>query len=118
MDEGRGIVLPITHSGNWDVAGLWVARSWGSMTTVAERLKPESLYEKFVAYRESLGMEILPLTGCPAAARLGGAARAADGRAASSPLVGRPRPVRQRGAGDVLRRDRHGAGRARPCWPR
>ena len=63
VDEGRGIVLPITHSGNWDVAGLWVARTWGSMTTVAERLKPESLYEKFVAYRESLGMEILPLTG-------------------------------------------------------
>jgi KDO2-lipid IV(A) lauroyltransferase len=33
------------------------------MSTVVERLKPESLYEKFVAYRESLGMEILPLTG-------------------------------------------------------
>ena len=61
--DGRGIVLPITHSGNWDVAGLWVTRRWGSMTTVAERLKPESLFEKFVAYRESLGMEILPLTG-------------------------------------------------------
>ena len=65
VDEGRGIVLPITHSGNWDVAGLWVARTWGSMTTVAERLKPEPLYEKFVAYRESLGMEILPLTPLP-----------------------------------------------------
>ncbi|MEP6562397.1 MAG: phosphatidylinositol mannoside acyltransferase, partial [Nakamurella sp.] len=65
IDEGRGIVMPITHSGNWDVAGLWVARNWGSMTTVAERLKPESLYEKFVAYRESLGMEILPLTPLP-----------------------------------------------------
>ncbi len=62
-EEGRGIMLPVTHSGNWDAAGLWVSRRWGSMTTVAERLKPESLYEKFVAYRESLGMEILPLTG-------------------------------------------------------
>lgn len=61
--EGRGIILPVTHSGNWDAAGLWVARRWGSMTTVAERLEPESLYEKFVAFRESLGMEILPLTG-------------------------------------------------------
>jgi KDO2-lipid IV(A) lauroyltransferase len=30
---------------------------------VAERLKPESLYERFVAYREGLGMEVLPLTG-------------------------------------------------------
>ena len=61
--EGRGIVLPLTHSGNWDAAGLWLARRWGSMTTVAERLKPESLYEKFVAYRVSLGIDILPLTG-------------------------------------------------------
>ena len=32
-------------------------------TTVAERLKPESLFDRFVAYRESLGMEVLPLTG-------------------------------------------------------
>jgi KDO2-lipid IV(A) lauroyltransferase len=63
VQEGRGIVLPLTHSGNWDAAGLWVTRRWGSLTTVAERLKPESLYEQFVAYRESLGMEILPLTG-------------------------------------------------------
>jgi KDO2-lipid IV(A) lauroyltransferase len=61
--EGRGIVLPLTHSGNWDAAGLWVTRRWGSLTTVAERLKPESLFEQFVAYRESLGMQILPLTG-------------------------------------------------------
>jgi KDO2-lipid IV(A) lauroyltransferase len=30
---------------------------------VAERLKPESLYDRFVAYRESLGMEVLPHTG-------------------------------------------------------
>ena len=61
--QGRGVVLAVTHSGNWDVAGMWVTSHWGSMTTVVERLKPESLYEKFVAYRESLGMEILPLTG-------------------------------------------------------
>ncbi len=63
--EGRGIVLPVTPSGNWDAAGLWVCRRWGAMTTVAERLRPESLFDRFVAYRESLGMEILPLTPSP-----------------------------------------------------
>jgi KDO2-lipid IV(A) lauroyltransferase len=31
--------------------------------TVAERLRPERLYDRFLAYREGLGMEILPLTG-------------------------------------------------------
>ena len=79
-------MLPITHSGNWDVAGLWVTRRWGSMTTVAERLKPESLYEKFVAYRESLGMEILPLTGgCDP---VHGAARSDCSAGGIVPLVG------------------------------
>jgi KDO2-lipid IV(A) lauroyltransferase len=31
--------------------------------TVAERLKPEDLYEKFVAFRTGLGMDVIPLTG-------------------------------------------------------
>jgi phosphatidylinositol dimannoside acyltransferase len=30
---------------------------------VAARLRPERLYERFLAYRQGLGMEILPLTG-------------------------------------------------------
>ena len=33
------------------------------MTTVAERLRPESVFDAFVEFRESLGMRILPLTG-------------------------------------------------------
>src|SRR5260370_10614634 len=50
--------------GNWEHAGAWiVARGADSFTTVAERLKPESVYDKFVAFRESLGMEVLPATG-------------------------------------------------------
>ena len=35
--------------------------------TVAERLKPESLYRRFLEYRESLGFRVVPLTGGPAA---------------------------------------------------
>ena len=62
--EGRGMVLALPHSGNWDAAGVWFV-SWlrGPFYTVAERLKPESLYRRFLAYRESLGMRVLPLTG-------------------------------------------------------
>ncbi len=63
IGAGRGVVLVLPHSGNWDVAGLMLARDYGSFTTVAERLRPESLYRRFVEYRESLGMEIVPLTG-------------------------------------------------------
>jgi KDO2-lipid IV(A) lauroyltransferase len=35
------------------------------LATVAERLQPERLFDEFVAYRNTLGMEILPLTGGP-----------------------------------------------------
>lgn len=63
VESGRGVVLALPHSGNWDVAGLMLADRYGSLTSVAERLEPESLYRRFLSYRESLGMEILPLTG-------------------------------------------------------
>lgn len=63
VQAGRGIILALPHSGNWDVAGLMICQNFGGLTTVAERLRPESLYDRFVAYREHLGMEILPLTG-------------------------------------------------------
>ncbi|GHG20655.1 phosphatidylinositol mannoside acyltransferase [Streptomyces filamentosus] len=60
----RGVILALPHMANWDLAGVWVTRALGTpFTTVAERLKPESLYDRFVAYRESLGMEVLPHTG-------------------------------------------------------
>jgi KDO2-lipid IV(A) lauroyltransferase len=64
--EGRGAVVALPHSGNWDAAGVWFI-DWlnGPFMTVAERLKPESLYRRFVDYRESLGMRVVPLTGGP-----------------------------------------------------
>ncbi|MCH0540556.1 phosphatidylinositol mannoside acyltransferase [Streptomyces sp. MUM 203J] len=64
LASGRGVVLALPHLANWDLAGVWVTRALGvPFTTVAERLKPETLYDRFVAYRESLGMEVLPHTG-------------------------------------------------------
>ncbi|WP_228001618.1 phosphatidylinositol mannoside acyltransferase [Nocardia australiensis] len=63
LEQGRGAVLVLPHSGNWDVAGVWLMQNHGFLATVAERLKPESLFERFVAYRESLGFEVFPLTG-------------------------------------------------------
>jgi phosphatidylinositol dimannoside acyltransferase len=61
---GRGVVIGLPHMGNWDQAGAWIIASGaGSFTTVMERLKPESVYERFVAFREGLGMEVLPASG-------------------------------------------------------
>jgi len=63
MSAGNGVILALPHMGNWDHAGAWATMRYGGLTTVAERLRPESLYERFVDYRESLGMEIFPLGG-------------------------------------------------------
>jgi len=63
LERGNGAILALPHSGNWDVAGVWLVSKHGQFTTVAERLKPESLFNRFVEYRESLGMEVIALTG-------------------------------------------------------
>ncbi|WUS96020.1 phosphatidylinositol mannoside acyltransferase [Streptomyces sp. NBC_00708] len=64
LDSGSGVILALPHLGNWDLAGAWVTTDLKvPFTTVAERLKPESLYDRFVAYREGLGMEVLPHNG-------------------------------------------------------
>ncbi|WP_291474596.1 phosphatidylinositol mannoside acyltransferase [Corynebacterium sp.] len=63
IDRGKGVILTLPHSGNWDMAGVWLVNTFGQFTTVAERLKPESLFEAFVEFRESLGFEVLPLSG-------------------------------------------------------
>ncbi|MBW0274750.1 lipid A biosynthesis lauroyl acyltransferase [Nocardia sp. MH4] len=63
LERGRGVIFVLPHSGNWDMAGVWLVQHYDTFTTVAERLKPESLFERFVAYRESLGFEVFPLTG-------------------------------------------------------
>jgi phosphatidylinositol dimannoside acyltransferase len=60
---GNGVILALPHMGNWDHAGAWLTGTGVPFTTVAERLEPESLFARFVAFRESLGMEVLPLTG-------------------------------------------------------
>ncbi len=61
----QGVVLALPHSGNWDQAGAWCGATGAPFTTVAERLEPESLYDRFVEFRTSLGMEVLALTGGP-----------------------------------------------------
>jgi len=62
--KGLGSIVALPHSGNWDFAGAWVgAVAKDPLTTVAERLKPEGVYRRFLEYRESLGMRIIPASG-------------------------------------------------------
>jgi KDO2-lipid IV(A) lauroyltransferase len=63
LAAGKGVILALPHSGNWDASGIWLVHHSGPFTTVAERLRPESVFDRFVAYRESIGMEVIALTG-------------------------------------------------------
>ncbi|WP_026876056.1 phosphatidylinositol mannoside acyltransferase [Jiangella gansuensis] len=63
MASGRGVVVALPHMGNWDWAGAWACLTGAPLATVAERLRPEKLYERFVTYREALGMTVHPLGG-------------------------------------------------------
>jgi KDO2-lipid IV(A) lauroyltransferase len=61
--RGRGAIVALPHMGNWDLAGAWACLTGLPVSTVAERLRPESLYNRFVAYRTELGIEVEPLSG-------------------------------------------------------
>lgn len=61
--QGRGAIIVLPHMANWDLAGAWACLTGMPVATVAERLQPAGLYERFVRYREALGMEVFALTG-------------------------------------------------------
>lgn len=60
---GQGVICALPHLANYDHAGAWAGLTGMPVSTVAERLQPESLFDRFIEYRKQLGMEVLPLTG-------------------------------------------------------
>ena len=61
MKAGTGVVVALPHAGNWDHAGSYFCGMGFPLVTVAERLKPEALFNKFLEYRQNIGMEVLAL---------------------------------------------------------
>ena len=61
VDHGKGAVLALGHLGNWDLAGAFATPNIAPVLAVAEKLKPERLYDEFVNYRRSIGIEVLGL---------------------------------------------------------
>ena len=61
MHESKGVVIALPHSGNWDHAGAYFCNEGFPLVTVAEVLKPEKLFKKFLTYREEMGFEVLGL---------------------------------------------------------
>ena len=61
IKSGRGVIVALPHAGNWDHAGAYFCLKGILLVTVAERLKPERLFNEFLRYRQAMGMEVLPL---------------------------------------------------------
>jgi KDO2-lipid IV(A) lauroyltransferase len=61
INNRTGVVVSLPHAGNWDHAGSYFCSRGARLVTVAEVLKPRALFEKFLAYRQAIGMEVLPL---------------------------------------------------------
>jgi phosphatidylinositol dimannoside acyltransferase len=66
IKAGRGVIFALPHTGNVDLAAAWImTRGFGRISVIAERLKPEAVFQQFMVYRQSLGMEVVPHTGGP-----------------------------------------------------
>lgn len=59
LDRGEGVVVALPHAGNWDHAAAYFLDLGYKVVTVAERLKPEKLFQAFLKYRQEIGLEIL-----------------------------------------------------------
>jgi KDO2-lipid IV(A) lauroyltransferase len=60
---GKGAIVTLPHCGNYDHAAAYFCARGAKIVTVAEHLKPEKLFKKFMQYRADFGMEALPLDG-------------------------------------------------------
>lgn len=61
VNSGKGVIIALPHAGNWDHAGLYYCSQGIKVHTVAEHLRPERLFRKFLAHRERMGMTVLDL---------------------------------------------------------
>jgi KDO2-lipid IV(A) lauroyltransferase len=53
----RGCIVALPHAGNWDHAAAYFCSTGIPLTAVVEKLKPEAIFNKFLEYRKSIGIE-------------------------------------------------------------
>lgn len=61
LANGNGLVVALPHAGNWDHAGLYFCSQGVRVNTVAEHLRPERLFQRFIKHREAMGMRIFDI---------------------------------------------------------
>jgi KDO2-lipid IV(A) lauroyltransferase len=61
--RGKGVIFVTAHFGNLDIVGQTFAIRGYKVTTPAEHVKPEILYQRIVATRAAKGLTIIPVDG-------------------------------------------------------
>ena len=61
IKSGRGVIVTLPYAGNWDHAGAYFCSRGALVNTVAEHLKPERLFRRFLSHRAEMGMTVLDL---------------------------------------------------------
>jgi KDO2-lipid IV(A) lauroyltransferase len=61
LADGNGVIIAITHLGNWDFGGAWLAMRGTPLLAVAEDLEPPELFEWFARVRRQVGIDIVRL---------------------------------------------------------
>lgn len=56
---GRGVILALPHLGGWEWGGAWLARQGVAVSVVVEALEPPEVFEWFVDFRRTLGLEVI-----------------------------------------------------------
>jgi KDO2-lipid IV(A) lauroyltransferase len=59
VETKKGCIIALPHAGNWDHAAAYFCSTGIPLTTVVEKLKPETIFKKFLAYRQSIGIEAI-----------------------------------------------------------
>jgi lauroyl/myristoyl acyltransferase len=62
LDQGKAPILVLPHLGGWEWAAFWLTQIHGfQVTAVVEPLEPPELFDWFKSFRESLGMQVVPV---------------------------------------------------------
>ena len=59
IETKEGCIIALPHAGNWDHAAAYFCSTGIPLTAVVEKLKPEAIFKKFLAYRQSIGIEAI-----------------------------------------------------------
>jgi len=59
IETKEGCIIALPHAGNWDHAAAYFCSTGIPITAVVEKLKPEAIFKKFLAYRQNIGIEAI-----------------------------------------------------------